>query len=116
MTLGAPSVFTAEVASKVRELAPTHNAAEIAKILGLRQATVTAFCSRFNIELGGYSSNRSLQARVGQITFRKYINEAKKRKISLPSLVCRLLTIIATDNLFTSILEDHDEKDRTTRR
>jgi predicted HicB family RNase H-like nuclease len=105
-------VFTAETVSKIKELAPKHNAAEIAKILGLRQGSVTSFCSRFNIELGRYNSTRSLQARVTQRIFNQYVKEAEKRKMSLPSLVCNLLTIIAKDNLFVSILETEEEENK----
>jgi hypothetical protein len=75
--------------------------AEIAMAMGCAPGTVYTMCARYHITLG--------DPNVMHVPLRAEINnliriEAERRNVSRSRLLARILTIIATDNLFNAVL------------
>ncbi len=105
--MGRPRKFTDEQVRKLREMAPTHCSVEIAQALGMRQATVTYLCHKYDIPLGKHNlSQNRLSAILDKDIINIYAQEADVRNTTVRSLVYQLLTTVAKDNLFNAVLED----------
>jgi hypothetical protein len=105
--VGRPTKITPEKMAKIRELAPTNSASEIGILIDLKQSTVSYLCHRYNIQLGRTSPGSDrLTARVKKEVVIAFAKEACERNITVDSLVYRLLTRIAEDNIFEAVLDE----------